>query len=163
MAGEGPQVNKTTPVGHRGWLIRNVPSEDIVRCQPSPYSKAKLAAYPQPLIWPRLGDLKGGMALVEAVMTKDLPALEAMQAQWPEVDLGLGDWYQQLRKDFVAASAKSRTVLKERWLPNGRRLALELVTDGDTGSRQLVASFYRGRTRLTEKVLKSDQKASAHV
>ncbi len=162
MAGEGPQVNKTTPVGHRGWLIRNVPSEDIVRCQPSPYSKNKLAAYPQPLIWPRLGDLKGGMALVEAVMTKDLPALEAMQAQWPEVDLGLGEWYQELRKAYVAASAKSRKVLKQRTLPNGRRLALELVTDTDTGTRQLVASFYRGRTRIKEKVLHMDRK-EAHV
>ncbi len=159
--GEGKA--RVNPLGHRGWVIQNVPTEDIVRCRPSTYAKNTLTAYPQPLIWPRFGDLAGGRALVEAVMTKDLPALERMCAAFPDFDLGLGEWYDQLKKDFVAASAKKRTTLKERTLPNGRRLTLELVVDSDTGHRQIVASFYRGRTRLTTKVLKEDRKASAHV
>lgn len=160
-AGESLQ-KRNTPLGHRGWLVMNVPSEDIVRCRPSPFAKAKLADYPQPLIWPRYGDLNGGKALVEAVMTKDLPALERMQAQFPDMDLGLGEWYQNLRKEFVAASALTRKTLKERFLPNGRRLVLELVTDTDTGHRQIAASFYRGRTRLTSKVLSEDVKKAPH-
>lgn len=145
-------------VGHRGWLCVNAGIENVVKCQPSPYAKAKLAQYPSPLIWPVYGDLNGAVALVEAVMTRDAQALRKLQNMHPDYDFGLGEWGKQLFADVVAESAKTRRTLKQRVYPNARRLAVELVTDTDTGHRQIVASFYRGRTRVTEQVLKEDQK-----
>lgn len=144
-------------VGHRGWLIRNVGTENIIRCFPSPFAKSKLAQYPSPLIWPRYGDLQGGVALVDAVMNKDVAALRNLMAMEPDYDLGLGEWGKRLFAEAVAETAKSRRILRQRIFPNGRRLTLELVTDGDTGHRQIVAAFYRGRTRITEKVYVSDK------
>ncbi len=143
-------------VGHRGWLIVNMSMDNVVKCSPAPFSNGKLSAYPQPLIWPVYGDLVGGKALVEAVMTKDIATLIQMEKQFPEYDLGLGEWGKQLKAGFIAETAKKRKILRSRLFPNGRKLCLELVTDTDSGNRSLVASFYRGRTRITEKTIAAD-------
>lgn len=143
-------------LGHRGWLIVNMSMDNVVKCAPAPFCREKLSEFPHPLIWPRYGDLVGGKALVEAVMSKDVAALMRMEKQWPDYDLGLGEWFKKLKSDYVAETAKKRKVLRQRLFPNARRLTVELVTDTDRGTRSIVACFYRGRTRLTEKTLVAD-------
>lgn len=140
-------------IGHRGWLIMNVSTDQVVRCVPSPFSTAKLAAYPSPLHWPTYGDLTGAKALVSAVMDRDAKTLERLAALYPEHDFGLGEWGKELKRELVRETAQKRTVMRKKMLPNGRMLCLEVVTDTDSGKRRIVGSFYRGRTRLAEKTL----------
>jgi len=142
--------------GHRGWLIFNVSTDQVVRCIPSPFSAEKLAAYPNPLHWPTYGDLTGAKALVSAVMDKDARSIERMAANFPEHDFGLGEWGKELKRELVRETAQKRRILRQRTLPNGRKLCLEVVTDTDSGKRRIVGSFYRGRTRLAEKTIRQE-------
>ena len=148
---EEHQIKAKDRTGYRGWTLGNVHTDGVVKCWHSKYSAAKLSMYPSPLVWPRLGDFNGAKALVDAVMNRDIVAVERLGSQFPEYDLGLGEWGKQLKTAYVAESANARRIIKKRLLPNGRLLTLECVTNGDTGKRSLVACFYRGRTRLSEK------------
>lgn len=143
-------------IGHRGWLIFNVSTDQVVRCIPSPFSSKKLAEYPSPLHWPNYNDLTGAKALVSAVMDRDAMALERMASMFPEFDFGLGEWGKELKRQLVKETAQRRKIIKQKLLPHGRKLCLELVTDTDSGKRRLVGAFYRGRTRLSEKTIRSE-------
>lgn len=143
-------------IGHRGWLIFNVSTDQVVRCIPSPFSAEKLAVYPNPLHWPNYNDLTGAKALVSAVMDRDALAIDRMAAMFPEHDFGLGEWGKELKRALVRETAQKRKVIKQKLLPNGRKLCLEVVTDTDSGKRRIVGSFYRGRTRLSEKTIRQE-------
>lgn len=156
MSGAEQQIKAKDRQGYRGWTLGNVHTDGITKCWHSAYSAPKLSAFPTPLHWPRIGDFNGAKALVDAVMDRDIVAIERLGAQFPEYDLGLGEWGKALKMEYVRQSGMSRKILRKRIFPNGRMLTLECVTNGDTGKRSIVSAFYRGRTRLAEKTLSQE-------
>lgn len=163
MSKSEAQAKPKDRCGYRGWTIGNIHTDGVVKCWHSPFSSAKLATYPQPVYWPRLGDFHGAKALVDAIMDKDIVAIDRLGAQFPEHDFGCGEWGKNLKAEYVRQTGLKRKILKKRELANGRTLTLELVTDADTGQRRITSAFYRGRTRLAEKTVVTDTQEKTHV
>ena len=138
-------------------MVDNLTIDDCMQIRPSNVSAAKLTQFPQKYFWPRFNDFEGAKQLIDAVMLRDAAAIHKLASVFPEYDFQLGEWWVTLREEHKAAQRVTRKTLKRRNLSDNRNLRLELETDLGSGARTLVASFYRGQSRLSRKVLHQEK------
>jgi hypothetical protein len=141
---------------HRGWMMFALSIEHVMKVCPSAFGKKKLMEFPSEFYWPVFGDWDGTKLLIDAVLARDVVAIERLNAKFPEFDFQLGEWFERLKAEHEQERAVVVRTLKSRSLGIGRTHRIELETHRTTGQRSLVESVYRGSTRVARKVLVAD-------
>lgn len=159
-----PVSNETKHVkrkGHRGWMLVSSSVDGVVHIYKQSWVAAKLVDFPDKLIWPVEHDLPGASVLVDAVMARDAVAIRRLEREHPEGgDFNLGDWWRQLKDNFVAKAQTVRQTLRSRPLAGGAVLAIDCETDSVTGRRTLAAVIRRGQAMLARRVISSESVSS---
>lgn len=147
--------------GYRGYVMQCLAVEQVIKCAPSNFTRAKIESQGLPLdfYWPVFEDYDGAELLIDAVIDRNVPAILKLNARHPEFDFKLGRWFEELRAQYQDERAVVRRTLRSRAVGIGCTLRLEVETNSKTGIRTVRRSLYRGQTRIASDLLATDSPA----
>lgn len=155
MSSKAKPGGENRRASHMGWLLVSLVVEQYIKITPVEFSKAKLLkmGFPKSFIWPEFQDYDGAKMLVEAVMSHDLAAIQALNARYPVADFGLGEWVKTVEEKQHKTRATIVEVIKRERLPRGFVLEHVLETNTVTGERTLLKALTDGKTRIASEVI----------
>jgi hypothetical protein len=154
MGGKGSGTASKLRTGFRGYLIIRSNIEQCLKCSLQPFVQqaGHLSYAPKHLIWPEMDDSEGVQELISAVIDRNLPALKAIQSQYPEYNLGITEYIETLESEDVKRFPGGKRLLSTRPLPRGLRLDVELATDARNITK-IRAVIRRGNVEIAAKTL----------
>ncbi len=142
--------------GHRGYTIQFMAVEHITKIFASGFGAKQLAerGAPKQFYWPEFGDVNGAKNLIDAVLDRNLAKMQEAKSRYPEYDLGLDEYIDQVSSQTVGTVNVSVQVLKTvTYDKSGVVMDIALEENRASKVRQLVATFRRGPKTLARKIL----------
>lgn len=154
MGGKGSGEASKARRGYKGWLIMISHVDQAIKAVLNPFSYNQVnKQLPQTLIWPDIEDNEGMDGLIDAVMAKNIPALETYQREHPEYDLGISAYIERL-KAVDADEFPRKKIVQSQALPRGMRVDTEIVVD-TKNIMHIRKVIRRGANAVASKILAS--------